>query len=87
MKSSLVVLAAILPLAAMSAATSNEPDIDLHERADANPPKQCKISHGARPNPDFAPFWEIPCSGAPLAGTWRLGTDIKLVCQTNIGTT
>ncbi|RAH41239.1 uncharacterized protein BO95DRAFT_435923 [Aspergillus brunneoviolaceus CBS 621.78] len=95
MKPTTILLATILPALAISAAAPDPdpepeapdtaPDVDLSERADANPPKTCKINK-ANP-PDIAPFWELPCACTGRAGQWTLGTDIKLVCRTEVAGT
>jgi hypothetical protein len=78
MKSSLVVLATILPLA-ISAATSKEPDISLNQKQElpANQALRCELNtlRALRP---------IPCLGASTSPR-NSGEKINLVYQFTLG--
>jgi hypothetical protein len=82
MKPALVMLAGVLPLA-MTAAITNEPDIDLIKKGDLASPQNCKLTGGGG---NGKKQFQIPCPGSEV-GKWNNGATLKLVCKADIGGT
>lgn len=84
MKSPLIVLAIILPLA-MTAATSGEPDIDFPDRLDLDLDNKQELTEGKRCQLNTKrATWNVPCAGLKPSGRKNKGQAVKLVCKVDI---